>query len=112
MDYLNSNDLLQPDDENGTIWTRNLDTADNTDYYTFKEYDMEVSHGDAIETMQKAAGFQSVIYVVEDYTMKAFGCSAEYVSNSDYAYLITEEIDTASDEVFSVLVEMGERMNG
>lgn len=82
------------------------------DYYTFKEYDMEVSHGDAIETMQKAAGFQSVIYVVEDYTMKAFGCSAEYVSNSDYAYLITEEIDTASDEVFSVLVEMGERMNG
>ena len=73
---------------------------------------MEVSHGDAIETMQKAAGFQSVIYVVEDYTMKAFGCSAEYVSNSDYAYLITEEIDTASDEVFSVLVEMGERMNG
>ncbi|MBQ5851872.1 MAG: hypothetical protein IIW54_13830, partial [Lachnospiraceae bacterium] len=82
------------------------------DYYTFKEYDMEVSHGDAIETMQKAAGFQSVIYVVEDYTMKAFGCSAEYVSNSDYAYLITEEIDTASDEVFSVLVEMGEIMNG
>lgn len=82
------------------------------DYYTFKEYDMEVSHGNAIETMQKAAGFQSVIYVVEDYTMKAFGCSAEYVSNSDYAYLITEEIDTASDEVFSVLVEMGERMNG
>lgn len=34
---LNSDDLLQPDDENGTIWTRNLDTADNTDYYTFKE---------------------------------------------------------------------------
>lgn len=36
-EYLNSEELLQPDDENGTIWTRNLDTADNTDYYTFKE---------------------------------------------------------------------------
>ena len=36
-EYLNSGDLLRKDDENGTIWTRNLDTADNTDYYTFKE---------------------------------------------------------------------------
>lgn len=36
-EYLNREDLLRKDDEIGTIWTRNLDTADNTDYYTFKE---------------------------------------------------------------------------
>lgn len=36
-EYLNNEDLLRQDDEIGTIWTRNLDTADNTDYYTFKE---------------------------------------------------------------------------
>ena len=36
-EYLNEEDLLRRDDEIGTIWTRNLCTADNTDYYTFKE---------------------------------------------------------------------------
>ncbi len=36
-EYLNTENLLRKDDKTGTIWTRNLGTADNTDYYTFKE---------------------------------------------------------------------------
>lgn len=33
----NSEMLARPDDEMGTIWTRNLLAADNTDYYTFSQ---------------------------------------------------------------------------
>ena len=36
-EFLNQENLQKKDDEIGTIWTRNLCTADNTDYYTFKE---------------------------------------------------------------------------
>jgi len=36
-EYLNEEELYRKDDEVGTIWTRNLCTADNTDYYTFGE---------------------------------------------------------------------------
>lgn len=36
-EYLNKENLQEKDDVVGTIWTRNLLTADNTDYYTFKE---------------------------------------------------------------------------
>lgn len=34
-EYLNHETLADPDDEMGTIWTKNLFAADNTDYYTF-----------------------------------------------------------------------------
>jgi len=36
-EYLNTEKLQRKDDEIGTIWTRNLYTADDTDYYIFKE---------------------------------------------------------------------------
>lgn len=36
-EVLNTDNLQRKDDETGTIWTRNLGTADNTDYYTFKD---------------------------------------------------------------------------
>lgn len=36
-EYLNTENLVNPDDVAGAIYTRNLFTADNTDYYTFKE---------------------------------------------------------------------------
>lgn len=34
-EYLNAENLNDADDVSGTVWTRNLCTADNTDYYTF-----------------------------------------------------------------------------
>lgn len=36
-EYLNTESLENKDDEIGTVWTRNLCNADNTDYYVFKE---------------------------------------------------------------------------
>lgn len=36
-EFLNQENLQKKDDAIGTIWTRNLFTSDNTDYYTFKE---------------------------------------------------------------------------
>ena len=36
-EFLNQENLRRQDDAVGTIWTRNLFTSDNTDYYTFKE---------------------------------------------------------------------------
>lgn len=36
-EYLNSDSLERKDDEIGTLWTRNLCDADNTDYYVFRE---------------------------------------------------------------------------
>lgn len=36
-EYLNTEPLARRDDEVGTIWTRNLYAADDTDYYVFKE---------------------------------------------------------------------------
>lgn len=36
-EYLNHEELQDMDDEIGTLWTRNLLTADNTDYYVFGE---------------------------------------------------------------------------
>ena len=42
-EYINKEKMLEKDDEVGTIWTRNLLAADNTDYYIFKE-DGEVEY--------------------------------------------------------------------
>ncbi|MBR5577531.1 MAG: family 78 glycoside hydrolase catalytic domain [Lachnospiraceae bacterium] len=36
-EYLNSDALERKDDKPGTLWTRNLCNAENTDYYIFKE---------------------------------------------------------------------------
>lgn len=41
-EYLNHENLQEKDGAEGTIWTRNLLTADNTDYYIFRENGMVV----------------------------------------------------------------------
>ena len=77
-------------------------------YYTYHAYDKTARKGEDNETqMALPAGFQSTIYLEEGYTKTAFGCEGVYLSNSDLALLVTEELSSQAQEIFEELLERG-----
>lgn len=77
-------------------------------YYTYHAYDKIARKGEDNETeMALPAGFQSTIYLEEGYTKVAFECEGVYLSNSDLALLVTDQIRSEAQKIFEELMERG-----
>lgn len=111
-EYLNREDLLRKDDEIGTIWTRNLDTADNTDYYTFKEdgtitYSPTFSYRGfrylqitGIETAPTLAEIEGMVLATDNARTGYFECSDENMNRlyeAIYKSQLSNYVDIPTD---------------
>mgnify|MGYP003306762858 CR=1 FL=1 len=88
-EFLNQENLQRKDDEIGTIWTRNLYTADNTDYYIFKEdgtitYTPTLTYRGfrylqitGVETVPEIQDIEGVVLATENERTGYFECSDE-----------------------------------
>ena len=77
-------------------------------YYTYHAYDKIARKEEDNETeMTLPAGFQSTIYLEEGYTKVTFDCEGVYLSNSDLALLVTEQIRSEAQKIFEELMERG-----
>ncbi|MDD2973427.1 MAG: hypothetical protein PHE02_15010, partial [Lachnospiraceae bacterium] len=63
------------------------------------------------KTISKAAVYQKVIYLDEDYTTTQYSCYSFYITNCDYALLTTKELENAADEIYDTLLETLEAAN-
>ena len=89
------------------VWnaTRSLGTlAKGATYYGFTAYSDAVVRGrteEDVDHMSLTAKYQNGIYVCEEYTLQEFGAEGLYLQDSDYAVLITTEIQAQAEELFA-----------
>ncbi len=111
-EYLNHDTLVDQDDEPGTIWTRNLFMADNTDYYTFAS-DEEVIYTPAfsyrgfryvqISGLDEALTLENVqglVLATDNERTGFFECSDEKMNrlyNSIYWTQLSNYVDIPTD---------------
>lgn len=111
-EYLNTEMLQNKDDITGTIWTRNLCTADNTDYYVFGK-EKEVTYSPTfsyrgfrylqITGLDKALPLEAIegMVISTDSTRTGyFECSDEYMNQlyeAIYRSQLSNYVDTPTD---------------
>ena len=89
------------------VWNarNNLGTlAKGATYYGFTAYSDAVVRGrteEDVDHMSLTAKYQNGIYVCEEYTLQEFGAEGLYLQDSDYAVLITTEIQAQAEELFA-----------
>lgn len=84
--------------------------AQGSRYYEFTLFSNVVPTGKSeaeIITITHAPKIRSVLYVPEDFTSGEFGCSAIYLSGSEYGLLCSDEMREQAEELLDVLLEVG-----
>lgn len=84
--------------------------AQGSRYYEFTLFSNVVQTGKSeaeMITITHAPKIRSVLYVPEDFTSGEFGCSAIYLSGSEYGLLCSDEMREQAEELLAVLLEAG-----
>ncbi|MDR2163247.1 MAG: hypothetical protein LBO70_04815 [Clostridiales Family XIII bacterium] len=87
------------------VWNNNLNESiltRGTDYYAFMAWSDRVTRSrdaDKADTMDSISGFLGCVYIPGSYTEKTFECEPVYLQGSDLGILMSEEIQTMSDEL-------------
>lgn len=84
--------------------------AQGSRYYEFTLFSNVVQTGKSeaeMITIAHAPKIRSVLYVPEDFASGEFGCSAIYLSGSEYGLLCSDEMREQAEELLAVLLEAG-----
>ena len=76
-------------------------------YYKFQAFHTSVKKGNDFEEMTRAAGFQGVVYIPEDITKEYFQVTAEYLKNTSYGVMLTDDMRQSAEEFLDYLLEAG-----
>ncbi len=77
-------------------------------YHEFYANQKQVKTGtDSGEEMNYGAKYQKTLYIDEDYAYQTFGCQAVYLTLSNQAVLVTDEIMEQAEAIFADLLEQG-----
>lgn len=79
-------------------------------YYKFRAFSAIAEKGATMEDMLRASGFQGVIYIDEDAAIKYFALEAEYLTDTSYGVILTEEIKEQALAFLDYLFEAGGEM--
>lgn len=84
-----------------------------TRYYQFKAADRQVlKENGTTEDMAHQAQFQTIIFIEESYLYQTFQCQVEYLSQTDYGIVATEEMIRTAEELYDAMLAKGEGRNG
>lgn len=84
-----------------------------TRYYQFKAADRQVlKENGTTEDMAHQAQFQTIIFIEESYLYQTFQCQVEYLSQTDYGIIATEEMIRTAEELYDAMLAKGEGRNG
>lgn len=84
-----------------------------TRYYQFKAADRQVlKENGTTEDMTHQAQFQTIIFIEESYLYQTFQCQVEYLSQTDYGIIATEEMIRTAEELYDAMLAKGEGRNG
>ncbi len=81
--------------------------AQGANYYTFTVYSDAVTIGknsSNVEYMPKASAYQSGIHICENYSYSKFGVQCVYLSNTQFAVLCTDQLQSLADELFALFL--------
>ena len=76
-------------------------------YYKFKAFSAVAEKGTTMEDMTKASGFQEVIYIPADAAETYFALHAEYLYQTNYGVLMTEDMQKLARAFFDYLLQAG-----
>ncbi|MBR2062593.1 MAG: hypothetical protein IJ969_04685, partial [Anaerotignum sp.] len=76
-------------------------------YYKFKAFSAVAEKGTTMEDMTKASGFQKVIYIPADAAETYFALHAEYLYQTNYGVLMTEDMQKLALAFFDYLLQAG-----
>lgn len=76
-------------------------------YYQFEAFSQNFRKGNDLVEMTKAAGFQNVIYVLEEVSKERFNITTEYLYKTSFASALTEEMNLQAQEFADELLEAG-----
>lgn len=74
-------------------------------YYQFEAFSSTVKKGKDIEEMNKASGFQKVIYIPGEMVQEYFTLDTVYLENTSYGVIMTKEMNELATEFFDYLLE-------
>jgi len=77
-------------------------------YYQFEAFSSTVKKGTDFVEMDKAAGFQSVIYIPKEVAQEYFTVTALNLYNTSYGVILTSEMNDLALEFFDYLLEVQE----
>ncbi len=78
-----------------------------SEYYRFTAFSAVVDRGGTLEDMSRAAGFQRTVYLIEDAAQSYFKLETEYLTDSSYAVLLTENMSAQALEFLDYLLQAG-----
>lgn len=77
-----------------------------TEFYEYSSFSRIVKEKDGKTTeMKDYARYQSMLYLSEDDMKETFGAEALYIQDSEYAILVTEQMNEKSAEILNALLE-------
>lgn len=78
-------------------------------FYRFRAADKTVLREEGItESMAYGAQFQRLLYLEEGYLYDTFQCQVEYIRQSDYGVIATQDMMAKAQELFEAMLEKGE----
>lgn len=78
-------------------------------FYRFRAADQKVLREEGItESMSYGAQFQSLLYLEEGYLYDTFQCQVEYIRQSEYGVIATQDMMETAQELFEAMLEKGE----
>lgn len=78
-------------------------------FYRFRAADQKVLREEGVtESMAYGAQFQRLLYLEEGYLYDTFQCQVEYIRQSDYGVIATQDMMAKAQELFEAMLEKGE----
>lgn len=78
-------------------------------FYQFRAADKTVLREEGVtESMAYGAQFQRLLYLEEGYLYDTFQCQVEYIRQSDYGVIATQDMMAKAQELFEAMLEKGE----
>lgn len=78
-------------------------------FYRFRAADQKVLREEGVtESMSYGAQFQRLLYLEEGYLYDTFQCQVEYIRQSDYGVIATQDMMETAQELFEAMLEKGE----
>lgn len=78
-------------------------------FYRFRAADQKVLREEGVtESMSYGAQFQRLLYLEEGYLYDTFQCQVEYIRQSDYGVIATQDMMAKAQELFEAMLEKGE----
>ena len=77
-------------------------------YYTFEAFSDKMQKGNELLSMTEMAGFQEVIYLPEDAVREYFGWTTQYLAETSYGVMLSEEMEQQAVAFAEFLISTGE----